>query len=354
MNGYKKDNPFKNVVSILPEPFCQILKSLDAKLQKEVREIRLRLGKPLYLQTGPCGYFISLIGEAQELPDQNSFLVKREMLEECFRAICGYSVHTHQNELKNGFITLPGGHRAGICGTGVYHEGELTSIREISSINIRIAHQVFGAADEILRRWDESGGILLAGPPASGKTTILRDLSRQLGSGWKGKFRKIALIDEREEIAASVRGLPQNDIGFCTDVLNGISKKDGISIAVRTLSPHMIFCDEIGQESEVPPIAFAMASGVIIAATVHGRSFQDLCRKPAIAQLMRIGLFSAVVILDSQEHTGRIIQWIDQEGIRHEMDRFYSNSSSMFRNRPMGGITNEQASPAARGLYITD
>ena len=352
MDEPKKDNPFKNVISILPEPFRRVLGALDPELQKKVREIRLRLGQPLYLQTGTRGQFLSRTGEIKNFPDQNSFFVQREMLEECFRAICSYSVHTHQNELKNGFVTLTGGHRAGICGTGVYQEGKLAGMREISSINIRIAHQVFGVADEVLRYWDGAGGILLAGPPASGKTTILRDLARQLGSMWKGRIRKIVLIDEREEIAALVGGYPQNNIGFCTDVLNGIAKSDGISIAVRTLSPHMIFCDEIGQESEVPPIAMAMASGVTIAATVHARSFQDLCQKPAIVNLLRMGYFSTVVILDGQENAGKIRQWINQEEMKYEMDRFFSGGNSLFIDWPMGVGTDEQASAAVGSCHI--
>lgn len=199
MNEWKME-PWESILSVLPQPLCNAIKALNSGVQKEIREVRLRLGQPVYLQTGEGGLFLSRTGVLQRFPDSDSLLTDRESLEECFRAICGYAVHTHQNELKNGFVTLKGGHRAGICGTGVYHDGSLTAIRELSSVNIRVAHQIRGAADEILRRWDQLGGILLVGPPASGKTTILRDMARQLGSGYKGKIRKIALVDERGKL----------------------------------------------------------------------------------------------------------------------------------------------------------
>ena len=351
MNEWKIE-PWESILSVLPQPLCNAIKALNSGVQKEIREVRLRLGQPVYLQTGEGGLFLSRTGVLQRFPDSDSLLTDRESLEECFRAICGYAVHTHQNELKKGFVTLKGGHRAGICGTGVYHDGSLTAIRELSSVNIRVAHQIRGAADEILRRWDQLGGILLVGPPASGKTTILRDMARQLGSGYKGKIRKIALVDERGEIAASVGGYPQNDVGFCTDILNGISKKEGISMAVRTLSPHLIFCDEIGRESEVASIVSAMASGVMMAATAHGRSFDDLCRKPAIARLLQMGMCSAVAVLDTEENVGTIKQWLGRGEIENEMDRFFAGSDGLRGDWAMGVISDSSTRTPAGVIHV--
>lgn len=353
MNG-RKNNFSENILSVLPQSVCHGINALDPCLQNEIREVRLRLRQPVSLQIGEENLFLSESGAVRHFPQSDTLSIGRETLEECFRAICGYAVHTHQNELQYGFVTLKGGHRAGICGTGVYQEGVLTGIREVSSIHIRVSHQVLGAADEILRQWDRMGGILLAGPPASGKTTILRDMVRQLGSGYGGKILKIALIDERGEIAASVGGCPQNDVGFCTDVLNGFSKEEGISMAVRTLSPHLIFCDEIGRESEVLPIAFAMASGVIMAASVHGRSFEDLCQKPAIARLLQMGMCSAVAVLDTQEKVGTIKQWLDGRKIKDEMDRIFSGGRGLRGDGILGGISDIPPGAPAGMFRVAD
>lgn len=311
------------------------------------------MGQPLYLHLGNSGRFISTNGTAGRFPNQDSLIINRDVLEESFRAICGYGVHTHQNELKNGYVTLKGGHRAGICGTGVYTQSQLSGMRDISSINIRIARQVIGCADPILSRWiNRTGGILLAGPPASGKTTILRDLARQMGSGRVTRMQKITVIDERGEIAAMVGGIAQNDLGFCTDVLNGVSKSEGISMAVRTLSPNVIFCDEIGSEQEIQPIAEAMAAGVMLVATAHSGSFSDLCRKPAMARLLQMGLFDAVVVLDTEERVGEIKEWYDREDMNHEMDRFYAGGSGLCGDRPMDGQSGASQGAGAGMLHF--
>ena len=240
----RRINSFAGIRSLLPEPFSSIFSQIDPSVQEQIREVRFRLGQPVYLQTGWGGRFLSRHGGLTTLPDDNSLLVGQDTLADCFRAVCGYAVHTHQNELKNGFVTLKGGHRAGICGTGVYQGGELTALREISSINIRVAHQIFGAADPILRHWNRIG--------------------------------------------------------------------------------------------------------------VHGKTFWDLCQKPAILKTLQQGFFQNVAILQSEEPVGRVRAWMGEREIADEMDRFFACRNSVRRHRTMGGVAIIPPGPAAAGVSVVD
>jgi stage III sporulation protein AA len=229
-------------------------------------------------------------------------------MEESFRNLCSYSVYSHENEIRNGYITLSGGHRAGICGTAVLQSDSVSSVRGISSINLRISREIRGAADELLDRiWDRlAGGLLLAGAPSSGKTTILRDLARQLSSGVRGNLKKVAVIDERGEIAGTYCGVPQNDLGCCCDVLDGYPKAEGILLAVRTLSPDIILCDEIGSEREVGAVEQGLNTGVILIASIHAGSIEELVRRKQAIKLLRTGAFATVAQLDASKGPGKI------------------------------------------------
>ncbi len=195
----------------------------------------------------------------------------RDDLEACFQELCRHSVHSYAREIAEGWITLPEGHRAGFCGTAVIQDGRLSSLRDISSINIRIARQIKGCADELYHSVFGNGlrSLLIAGRPMSGKTTVLRELSRLLG-----ERHKVALIDSRNELAAVYRGTPSLDVGDHTDVLSGYPRTEGILIALRTLSPDIILCDEIS--GDAASIEHCMNCGVKLLATIHAASAEEL------------------------------------------------------------------------------
>ena len=213
-----------------------------------------------------------------------------EEIADCFAEICRYSVYSFEEEIAQGFITLDGGHRVGICGTTVTKNGRITSLKDISGLNIRIAHQIYGCADELYARAFSDGlhSLLLGGRPLSGKTTVLRDLARRLG-----EHHRVVLIDSRSELAASVRGTPSFDIGMNTDVLCGCEKSEGIMLSIRSLSPEVIICDEIGNDEAA--VEQAMFCGVKIIASAHAESIDQLKKRPSTRGLMP--LFERIAVL---------------------------------------------------------
>ncbi|MCI7768262.1 MAG: stage III sporulation protein AA [Oscillospiraceae bacterium] len=242
-------------------------------VRAEVSEIRLRAGAPLSI-TLPEKY--SYVTESGVLTDYESqgLRVTIEDIRHCFEAVCRYSVHSCQNQINRGFVTVAGGHRAGLCGTAVYSpSGVIENVKYINGINFRIAGEVIGAADKIADKVMGNGlkSILIFGAPCSGKTTVLRDLCRRVGDSYP-----VSLVDERFEIASSSGGTAKNRVGANTDVFSGFSKTDGISTAVRVMSPRMIVCDEIGSEEDIKALKKAWISGVKIAASMHGGSIREL------------------------------------------------------------------------------
>jgi len=219
-----------------------------------------------------------------------------------FANICGNAVYSHQTEIANGCITLAGGHRVGICGLAIYNDtGNRQTYSNISSLCIRIAHEITGCADKLVEYISTgSKGLLLAGPPCSGKTTILRDIARQLS-----KTNNISIVDERNEIAAVNNGMPQLNIGQHTDVLTGQKKADGMLHAVRCMSPDILICDEIGSVEEAEATRTAFNCGVKVIAALHCGDASDLIQREQFIMLRNSGAFDTVAVL-SGRHAGNI------------------------------------------------
>lgn len=303
----KMDKSFESAVNGLSRRLAPYCRTVPFLLQQQVWEIRLRLNRPVAFTCGGRTRFLTQNGIAAA-PGPDCVTARREDMEETFQNICDYSVHSCQNQIKNGFITLKGGHRAGICGTAVYSGGEFSGIRDVSSINLRVARQIRGAADCLLSRMDplKTDGILIAGPPSSGKTTILRDLACRLSTNWKGSPLRVAVVDERGELAGTWHGQSQNDLGPCCDVLDGYPKGEGILQAVRALFPQVVLCDELGGMQEVSGIEEGLHAGVRIIATAHAGGEQDLRRRPQVQRLLQTQAFETVVLLAGEGKVGEI------------------------------------------------
>ena len=195
-----QDKKYLAAAKMLGSSLFGILEKIPPDIQGKITEIRLREGKPICLMAGEKTYFINKQGEILPEPEP-AFLLKREQLQEAFISVCGWAVHSHQKELTEGYIAVQGGHRAGVAATAVVQEGQITAVRDITSLNLRVAREIRGAADPVMQKCfsGQTPGILIAGAPASGKTTILRDLARQLASA-RGGYRKVCIIDRKSVV----------------------------------------------------------------------------------------------------------------------------------------------------------
>lgn len=271
--------------------------------KSQIEEIRLRVNKNLSVTLPGGSKFVNLNGDLIENVD-NSLLVSSDDINESLGYICNMSIYAHQNQIKKGYITVKGGHRAGICGTAVLENEIIQNIRDITSINLRVAREIIGCSEEIYKSLfvNSIDGCLIISPPCGGKTTILRDLARTISNNGK----KVAIVDERGEIGASYQGIIQNDIGQLSDLLDGYPKNLGIIYAIRSLNPDVIICDEVGDENDVLAIAEGLKTGVPIIMSAHSKCIEDLKNRIAIMHIINIGAIKNIVLLNGADQPGRI------------------------------------------------
>ena len=282
-------NRFHEVLPFLTETLRLPLSRISDWEQRRITEIRLRRDRPLSVIRGGQTLFVPETGPTSLWPDRAMIVTDRQ-IQETLLLCCGRSLHSCADQLRQGFVTLPGGHRVGIAGTARTEEGRVLSVRDISSLNIRVANLIPDAADRFLERLYGEGlcGTLIAGPPLSGKTTLLKSIIGRLSGGWKGSYLSLAVTDERGELS------------FCggetADILTGYPKAAAMEIALRTLSPALICCDELSA-GEAEAVRDALNAGVPLLCTVHAATLHELVRKRWLMPLIRDGIFEKIVFL---------------------------------------------------------
>lgn len=281
--------------SAFPEYLCDIFNGLDKSIISLITEIRLRRNKAVIVYIKQTPYFISIGGKLVNHFSQNIISLDDDSFDFITDRLCNHSFHTNMNTMIDGYITTKGGSRVGIGASAVYKDHSLNSIKDINSLNIRIAREHKNCSREILNLLftEKNPSIIVAGPVLCGKTTFLRDFSRLLSSGFAGRYRKITIVDERREIAGGF------DVGINTDVLSGYEKAKGIEIATRTLSPDIIVCDEIGNMNELEAIQYGFSTGVNFAVSVHMKEEENLQRNKIIQRLLETGEFDYLVLFKS-------------------------------------------------------
>jgi stage III sporulation protein AA len=282
-----------------------------------LEEIRLRAGKPLVLQNWFREWFIGSDGLPSPKPS-GSFIVTQQDIRATLELMSENSIYAYQDEIKNGFITIRGGHRVGLAGRAVLDGGSIKNIKDISGLNIRISNQVIGCSSKVLRYLIRNSAdiynTLIISPPQCGKTTILRDIARNISNGvpelgFKGV--KVAIVDERSEIAASLKGVPQNDVGLRTDVLDGCPKSIGMKMMIRSMSPKVIITDEIGNDGDREAVHNVLNAGVRIITTAHGYNISELKSRREVLMLMEDKVFERYIVLDDSKGPGTLAEVVD-------------------------------------------
>lgn len=299
------DPQFLEAIDGLSTSLKTKLALIPAHMTYHIHEIRLRHNSPIAISTGSRVMFLGTDGVLHNKPNTHCAITTQSEMEASYVSLCGYAVHTHQEEINQGFISLKGGHRVGLAATAVYDDkGNIKNVRAVSSYVIRVSRGFVGVSLPIVYSLLSHSleGVLIAGVPGSGKTTILCDLAMQLSSGEVITPRAVAVIDERGEIAPRLAGVS----GINCELLCGYRKDEGIITAVRALAPSLLLCDELGGKKDVEAILWALNCGVPIITTIHGKSLEELLRRPTAHQLIASGAFRHLVLLAGPDNPCKV------------------------------------------------
>lgn len=294
---------------------------IAARQARSLQEIRLRVNLPATVLIDQREWFVKDDGSLVDRQPADGACSEEE-LEAVLNHLCQYSLYAFADEIRQGFLTIQGGHRVGLAGQVILEDGNrIRNMKYIRYVNIRIAHEIKGVSDPILPYLYGSAGqvhnTLLISPPGCGKTTMLRDIIRNLSDGTAyGKGLNVSVVDERSEIAGSYLGVAQNDVGIRTDVLDGCPKKEGMMMLIRSMSPQVLAVDELGDEGDIRALQTAIACGCRLVATIHGSSIADIEKKKYMCNVIEEQLFGRYIVLTRKNGTCEIEGIYDKEGVK--------------------------------------
>ena len=310
----------EEIMAILPVRIRGMFEQITKEVDESLEEIRIRENRPLEIIYANHQAFLTPNGKMTGTADAAYYPTNEDTFK-IINLISNHSIYRLEEELRRGYITVHGGHRIGIAGKVILEKGEVKSIKDISSFNIRIAREKIGAADPVIpyileKREQRVHNTLIISPPQCGKTTLLRDIARQISSGiskYQFSGRKVGIVDERSEIAGCVLGVPQNQVGARTDILDACPKAEGMMMMIRSMSPEVLIVDEIGRQEDNLAILEARNAGVQVIATAHGSSISDVVKRPSISSLIQQEIFTRYIILSRNRGVGTVERILNEQ-----------------------------------------
>lgn len=302
--GQAMSESIEHIFYKFPEDIKGSLLKIPQSIKKNIEEIRVKAEGSLNIYASGKEFFLNQSGEFVS-NGKGYKNISKATLVSIFNAVLNYSAYAYEEELANGYITIKGGHRVGVCGKTVINEGKIQTIKDISSLNIRRSKEIIGISDDyvqyILKDSKSIYNTLLVSPPKCGKTTLLRDIVRHLSS----KGFKMGVVDERSEIAGMYEGIPQNNLGVRTDILDGCPKEKGIIMMIRSMSPDIIVTDEIGKAQDIYAVECVRNAGIQLITTIHGASYEDIIHSK-IKPLIQQKVFERIFFLSNSPVTGHV------------------------------------------------
>ncbi len=286
------------ILGYMPDHLKRMLCKTFEQSGDEIEEIRIRNRLPLIIGTQSGNFAVMPDGKISPAVG-GAYIVEPTDVQRIFKAICENSVYAYSEDIRQGFITIRGGHRVGITGRTVTDGQRIENFRDISSLNIRIAREVIGAANSVVDSIVTPAGIvntLIVAPPMGGKTTVLRDLARQISD----MGIKTGLADERGELASLFRGVPQNNVGLQTDVIENAPKAEAALMLLRTMSPQLIITDEVSTKADAQALMECFGMGVAVVASTHGKTVEEVLAREYLKPLLGGMGFKQIIMLKKE------------------------------------------------------